>query len=141
MDFYTITTISAILLLIISLTTIGVVISNSISSEEFPKFHNPCPDYWTYSSSPELGDFCNSNGINSPVGVPTAFRINNTKELNNTRLQNNCNYAKSNLLQWDGVSNYNKCIPISGTTLAPMSGKSISTGTNIATPTPTVTRR
>ena len=109
MDFYTITTISAILLLIIVLTTIGVVLTNSISSEEFPKFHNPCPDYWRYSNIPNVGEYCTSNKINSPVGVPTRFRINNQIK-KSEQLQNNCNWAKSNNVNWDGVRNYNKCI-------------------------------
>jgi len=110
MDFYTVTTISAILLLIIALTTIGVVISNSISTEEFPKFHNPCPDYWTYHSSSDTGHFCVSNGKNIPNNnVPTRFAIKNSTKSYADQLQNNCNFAQINTLLWDGVSNYNGC--------------------------------
>jgi hypothetical protein len=111
MDFYTIVTICAILLLIIALTTLGVVISYSTSTQEFPKFKNPCPDYWILDGK---NNKCISNGINNGVldttsTSPPTYKIDKTKSLSE-QLQSSCNWANINQIYWDGVSNYNGCI-------------------------------
>ena len=98
MDFYTIVTICAILLLIIALTTLGVVISYSTSTQEFPKFKNPCPDYWRLDGN---NNKCISNGINNGVldTTSTSAKFRSSREGNNNRKSrdNNINVTSSPL--------------------------------------------
>jgi len=98
MDFYTIVSISAILLLIISLTTIGVIITNSISTKTFPSYVNPCPDYWTLS---EDNTKCIRNNIN--LGTTSTDLI---LEKYNT-LDTKCGWASNYGVKWDGITNNN----------------------------------
>jgi len=100
-DFYTIVTICAILLLIISLVTIGVIITQSSSTASFPSFQTNCPDYWTSSID---GKTCTapSSGIN--IGSPTVGPT-----YKPTDLCTSFNWAHKNNIIWDSVSNTNNC--------------------------------
>jgi hypothetical protein len=106
MDFYTIVSIVAILLLIISLTTVGVIMTQSNSNATFPSFQNPCPDYWTYNS---VSDTCSMNG-NTNMG---SFRTTPTpvSSASSKNLCQSLSWSKTNNILWDGVSNTNISCP------------------------------
>lgn len=102
-DFYTVVSIIAILLLIISLVTLGVIITNGSTSGVFPPVNgiSACPDFWTLSSSGS----CQPNGQNTgtssaPTSVPT---------LNPSKICDSYKISKMYNIFWDGVWNNNKC--------------------------------
>jgi len=101
-DFYTIVIICAIILLIISLATIGVIIVNGKSSIVFPSTKNSCPDYWTLSNDKKTCQ-APSNRVNMGYPtVPSTYTI-------DTDTCKNFKWAFDNKILWDGVSNINNC--------------------------------
>jgi hypothetical protein len=130
--YYTIVLVIAIILLIISLSVIGVTLTSGSNKKNFPEFHDTCPDYWTLTTD---GDniVCTppSSGINTPdqlayvgnshtvthAGV-TAVKNSSNKwsitklDLSSSNWMSICDkssWAKKNKLVWDGVSNNNTC--------------------------------
>jgi hypothetical protein len=100
MDFYTIVSISAILLLIISLTTIGVVITNSMSTKTFPSYINPCPDYWTLSAD-------NTKCIRNNINVGTTNMKQDLVLSKYATLEQKCGWSSNYNVKWDGITNNN----------------------------------
>jgi len=98
MDFYTIVIISAIVLLIISLTAIGVIVTNTNSSAKFPTSYSTCPDYWSIDPSGN----CKSNGTSNTNNGPQIYKP-------DPDLCKNFNWAYKNKISWDGVINTNSC--------------------------------
>jgi hypothetical protein len=96
MDFYTIVIIIAVVLLILSLTFIGIIINNANASAKFPGSYNTCPDYWSFD-----GKKCSSNGLNTNNGF--------TSYTPDSDLCKNFNWAYKNQISWDGVVNTNSC--------------------------------
>ena len=100
-DFYRMTTVIFIIILIVSLVTMFIIMLNANSMATFPSVQNPCPDYWTYNSS---DNSCSppSDSINSgKIKTPSPYTI--------TDVCSNKNWADSNNILWDGVTNYNGC--------------------------------
>jgi hypothetical protein len=96
MDFYTIVIIVAVVLLIISLTFIGLLITHVNSTSKYPASYSTCPDYWSFD-----GNKCNSNGLNTNNGLSSY-----TPDID---LCKNFNWAYNNKISWDGVINTNSC--------------------------------
>jgi hypothetical protein len=99
MDFYTIVIIISVVLLILSLTAIGLLVTNASSTAKFPESYNSCPDYWSFD-----GTFCKPNkGINiGTLSNPSAYTPSKDICVNRT-------WSNDNKISWDGVSNTNSC--------------------------------
>uniref|UniRef100_A0A6C0I005 CPW-WPC domain-containing protein n=1 Tax=viral metagenome TaxID=1070528 RepID=A0A6C0I005_9ZZZZ len=97
MDFYTIVIIVAVVLLIVSLTAIGLLITKTNSNAKFPGSYSSCPDYWSFD-----GKKCSANGINTNNGKYTSYEP-------DSDLCKNFNWAYKNKISWDGVINANSC--------------------------------
>jgi hypothetical protein len=101
MDFYTIVIISAIVLLILLLTIIGLVVSNANSSATFPASYSSCPDYWIYDETTKQ---CTANKVNiGTLDDPS------TKYTPSSNICENLKWSNDNRISWDGVSNTNVC--------------------------------
>ena len=133
MDFYTIVSIIALILLVITLTLIAVYIPFT-SGGNYPTYMQPCPDGWKLNE----GNLCtsidgntnaNSHIINPAANNPTIYLNLSTdskysfyplnpvsnfsyKSGSNT-YSGICGYKKwasdSSGITWDGVTNYDKC--------------------------------
>ena len=105
-DFYTIVTIIAILLLIISFVTLGVIITNSSSNIVFPPLNgiNPCPDFWTLSGENCLTNQNNKGSNNGNISAPTAV-----PKFNPSKMCDNYTSIKTHNIYWDGLTNTNSC--------------------------------
>lgn len=118
MDFYTIITVVALVLLIISLTLYGVYY-NTIRMRPFPETQEICPKNWTKNE----GNCMNPVGSNRLNTIPTTtpgylvnglgFNPNDVKwESYNGAKNAICGkqkWANENSISWDGISNYNSC--------------------------------
>ena len=94
--FYKYALLIAVVFLIVCLIGIGILMQFQNAGTKFPLHPNVCPDKWTISAD---GSSCTSPEINS-----------STIEL--SKYPNICDkykWAKDNNINWDGVSNYNKC--------------------------------
>jgi hypothetical protein len=101
MDFYTIVIITAIVLLILTLTMIGLIVSNANSSATFPASYSSCPDYWIYD---ENNKKCTANGVN--IGI---YQNDKTEYTPSSDICKNLKWSNDNRISWDGVSNTNVC--------------------------------
>jgi hypothetical protein len=105
MNFYTITIIITVVILLGLLTWIGITMTGAKKQQTFPLTQNLCPDGWssngnTFCTQPRstispnrVSDSINSTVtdiLNYPGGVCGAQR-----------------WATQNKISWDGVSNYN----------------------------------
>lgn len=103
MNFQKIIIIIALVILVVSLLSIGLVIRNSKSDVVFPPMVGQCPDYWKETSN----NVC-QNVLK--LGKTTCEQI---KDFNGSEYQGKqgiiekCNWAKSCDLVWDGVTD--KC--------------------------------
>jgi hypothetical protein len=122
-SFYIIVLVVAIVLLILVLVFISLLMRNSTGAGAFPPVANTCPDYWDYDNSDPNRPVCKmpTNGINKGnlTSIPTGYGSGNNLDMSDTiwssgGLTANCaknKWANENNIQWDGVSNYNSCIP------------------------------
>jgi hypothetical protein len=121
-SFYTIVTIIATILLIISLSIVGVILSRRQNTKEFPEYQNMCPDFWSLDSSGNT--ICKpTNDVNTPmpnmlqldnhVGVVKDSSNNivsvNIDDTNWATLCEKSSWAKKYNISWDGVTNNNSC--------------------------------
>jgi hypothetical protein len=131
--YYTIVIIIAIILLIGSLSVIGVMMTSSSNKKAFPDFQNVCPDYWTMSAT-NNATICMPpiSGINIPneavysgskptidhSGVTWIKKTDKNKgavtqiDLSTSNWMSVCDkksWANANAIVWDGVSNNNGC--------------------------------
>jgi hypothetical protein len=114
MNFYSIASIIAFVILIICLIGIGILMQYQNAGMKFPLHPNQCPDLWTLdptnnkcvSSTQNIGTLAtNSNGFDKDNN-------NNYKIDPLTSAQATCDkhkLARSKGINWDGVSNYNGC--------------------------------
>jgi hypothetical protein len=106
-QFYTIVLAVAVIILIITLTYIGIKMKSSKASQPFPPVANTCPDYWTTTDA--SGNTCiPQHGVNNPTNITSIPSIKNTESTicgKNGLKQ----IVNSNSIVWDGVSNYNSC--------------------------------
>lgn len=125
--YYTIVVIIAIVLLIASLSVIGVMMTSGSNKKVFPDFQNNCPDYWKHADPPE-SNLCypptmkvNTPGPdkfagNAPTIVHAGVKIDTNKitsiDISPTNWTSVCDkgkWASMNGIVWDGVSNNNTC--------------------------------
>jgi len=131
MEYYYIAVISvALLLLILSLTYIGVYVSVwSENTTPYPPSHSNCPDYWKMSTDgrciiPEETE-ANSAPISNDgltpsstkythgltLGEVSAINFNDPawEATGKTRVCKQREWSIENSVAWDGVSNFNMC--------------------------------
>ena len=121
--FYTIVLSIATVILILILTYIGIQMSNkNTSAATFPPIANTCPDYWKVAVD---GKSCEipTSGKNSvtltATQVPAGYSATPAPQIDFTNsgwsaggksaLCSQKDWADSNKIVWDGVTNYNKC--------------------------------
>ena len=121
MDFYTVSIIIAIILLILVLTVIGVFMSKSTSQVPFPNFQSPCPDYWkmnpdgTCSKSDTINSFTDPNNAGSKLVYKNTGLAKYDDPVWDTAYPGKNSicakqqFSKDAKILWDGVSNYNGC--------------------------------
>ena len=130
--YYTIVLIIAVVILVGSLSVIGVAMTSGSNKKNFPEFQDRCPDYWTNRNTDDHLPICvpPTSGINIPsqaafagnnptishAGVTTSTNGNNSSvtkldlSTNNwTSICDKSSWAKKNNILWDGVSNTNDC--------------------------------
>ena len=129
--YYTIVIVIAIIILVASLSVIGVMMTSGSNKKDFPEFQNTCPDYWTLTTTnnkpicspptsgintPSPAAFSGNNPSISHAGVTTANNNNKSSvtqiDLSTTNWTSICDkssWAKTNGIVWDGVSNNNGC--------------------------------
>ena len=96
---------------------------NSTGAGTFPPVANTCPDYWEYNNTDTEHPLCtmssNNNGNLTTIPTPYGNGAGTGLMLSDTTwtsggLTANCakkKWANANNIQWDGVSNYNSCVP------------------------------
>jgi hypothetical protein len=122
--FYRIVLGTALVILIICLTYIGIVMGYyKKGAASFPPSSSTCPDYWTYDGTTcSLPDgqtknkgndtLINPTGITITLGTnPSSFNptdskwsVGGTSAICNKRI-----WANQNNIVWDGVTNYTGC--------------------------------
>ena len=133
--FYTITLVIATIFLILILTLVGVVMSFRNNSSVYPPMSNTCPDYWTVNTngtcqiaSNNIGNVpkCNGGSTNPPgctgstgwsftsktpglSGQQIDFKDSGWGGMGKTTLRAQRQWANTNQIEWDGVSNFNGC--------------------------------
>jgi hypothetical protein len=101
--FYKYALIVAVIFLILCLIGIGILMQFQNAGTKFPLHPNVCPDRWI---TPDNGLSCTKPAS----GQPNAG--NATSDITLSAYPNICDkykWAKENNVNWDGVSNYNKC--------------------------------
>jgi len=129
--YYTIVVIIALIILIGSLSVIGVMLTSGSNKKAFPEFQDTCPDYWTLAATDNT-HICYppKSGVNTPndaayagdkptishAGVTTvkngakwSVEKLDLKPSNWTSICDKSSWANANGLVWDGVSNTNEC--------------------------------
>ena len=111
----------AVVFLILILSAVGIImLFTKNNNQVYPPTSSKCPDYWTLGSD---GVTCTSSGINNgtitATGGPVTSVNNNVIKLNlsdssftqrgMTQTCGQKRWANLNKVEWDGVSNYNKC--------------------------------
>lgn len=131
--FYIIVVSVALIVLIIFLTLVGLLMQNTSGTSNFPPVLNECPDYWTIGADNSckmpvqtsfnnqsiiLNTGNNKNGLilSDPKIAPYSidgysFSTKNPlwASKGETVMCAQKNWANSNNIVWDGVSNYNNC--------------------------------
>jgi len=101
--FYKYALIVAVIFLILCLIGIGILMQFQNAGTKFPLHPNVCPDRWEISAD---GLTCAKPSLGQPN------EGNATADITLSTYPNICDkykWAKENNVNWDGVSNYNKC--------------------------------
>ena len=125
-QFYIITIIVAVVLLILILTYIGVYVMGGSDKTPYPPESLQCPDYWEKSGADCIIPGANTtnagtrggSGVleNTPSGA--AYIANNVLKTDDASWQTSDGlsakcakklWANNNNVVWDGISNYNSC--------------------------------
>jgi hypothetical protein len=106
MEFFYIAVLAiATAILILILTSVGVLIRKSNTEAPWPPTAGRCPDGWTETET--------LNKCTAPTGTDTKLIADNKKtdifDFNNKTPCEKKEWATKWSVQWDGVSNYNKC--------------------------------
>jgi len=112
--FYFIVLTVATISLILFLTYIGILMKYYSKSDlAYPSIANTCPDYWTLDTDPTTGQ---TKCTVPDDGKPNRGTVSGTNEVTEVMPYGEdsiiCdlkNWANTNSIVWDGVSNYNKC--------------------------------
>lgn len=126
--FYIIVLTIAVILLILILTSVGLLMKNGKSSLVFPPNANSCPDGWSVTTITGVsGEVCQMPSsvpatayASSAVPAGTYNLSGSIKTLNfdpslwggfggKTAMCAQTYWANSNNISWDGVSNFNSC--------------------------------
>jgi len=102
MDFYTIVIIIAVVLLILSLTAIGLIVTNANSTAKFPASYSSCPDYWRYNATDGTCSSINNINIGNPINGSYIYSLTPKKDV----CENKRSIDRRNI-SWDGISNSN----------------------------------
>ena len=111
-SFYMIVVLIAVILLILCLTGVGILMGYQDANLVFPPKANNCPDGWT-----AVGQICtiptafasSTTGLTAAQGYDQAKQ---TIDFSKDHWANICDkkkWANKYNINWDGVSNYNKC--------------------------------
>jgi hypothetical protein len=98
--FYKLAVLFTLIFLIICLIGIGILMQYQNAGKKFPRYPTVCPDLWTNSVD---GKTCSTSDKNKGTGSPS---------LTLSEVSTICekkNWAKTNGVRWDGVSNYTGC--------------------------------
>ena len=99
-------------ILILILTSVGVLIRKSNTNAPWPPTAGRCPDFWTEVSEDVNKGKCYHTGVNPGLANSEAIAATAASTAigfsKNTTCQNRT-WAIKNSVDWDGVSNYNKC--------------------------------
>lgn len=101
MDFYKQVIIVTLVLLIISLAVFGYIITEGVSTANFPSYVSKCPDYWTWDSS---------NKICVLKGSLNRGFVSDVNYIPSDDICTNKKWAADNSIVWDGVTNTNRCL-------------------------------
>lgn len=110
----------AVVFLILILSAVAIIMLYTKNNNQiYPPTSSTCPDYWKLGAD---GVTCTSSGINHgsvTAAGPVQSAGNNTFKLNisdssftqrgMTKTCGQKRWANMNKVEWDGVSNYNKC--------------------------------
>lgn len=124
--FYVIVLTIAVILLILILTSVGLLMKNGKSSSVFPPNANSCPDGWSVTTITGVsGEVCQIPESAEPSSytsgaVPAGTYNSSNSTLNfdpslwggfggKTAKCSQTYWANSNNISWDGVSNFNAC--------------------------------
>jgi len=105
MNFYTLTIIITVLILIGLLTWIGITMTGAKKQQTFPLTQNLCPDGWTsdgngFCSQPR-SEIAPNRGPGQPNNIVQDI-LNYTGGICGAQ-----KWASDNKISWDGVTNYN----------------------------------
>ena len=121
MSFYIIVLIIAIIILILALTSVGLLIRRLNSSKTFPPSASDCPDYWVVDANGSCTIPTGDLAVNAPA---SGYSTTDTYGLNsgaikftdagwkNEGISELCakkKWANKYSVLWSGVSNYNSC--------------------------------
>ena len=120
MSFYTIVLIIAIIILIIALTSVGLLIGRLNKSKTFPPSASDCPDYWVVNSDGSCAIPVSTNVPMTGYTATDTFGLNNNNNQikftdagwKNQGISELCakkKWANKYNVLWSGVSNYNSC--------------------------------
>ena len=99
-------------ILILILTSVGVLIRKSNTEVPWPPTAGRCPDFWTEVSEGVDKGKCYHTGVNPGLAGSAAIlaiAASTAIDFSNKTTCDNRTWAKTNGVDWDGVSNYNKC--------------------------------
>lgn len=119
MSFYTIVLIIAIIILIIALTSVGLLLGRLNTSKTFPPSASDCPDYWvvktdgscTVPITTGINKPSNEYNSNTPGLSDGAVKFTDAgwKNQGISELCAKKKWANKYNVLWSGVSNYNSC--------------------------------
>jgi hypothetical protein len=104
MNFYSIASIIALVILIICLIGIGILMQYQNAGITFPLHPNKCPDLWTFDATQNK---CVSNANKNVGKLPPSTPVDPL-----TSSKATCDkyiWTRQNGINWDGVSNFNGC--------------------------------
>jgi hypothetical protein len=122
MSFYIIVLIIAIIILILALTSVGLLIGRLNSSKTFPPSASDCPDYWVVNESngsctiptgdPAVNAPADGYSTTDTYGLVSGgikFTDAGWKNQGISELCAKKKWANKYNVLWSGVSNYNSC--------------------------------
>ena len=86
------------------LLIMALIIKNSYKNQIFPPEVARCPDYWEPTESKKCKATANNKGTYS-MGALSKELFDDTP----TGRIENCNWARDNKVNWDGITNQNLC--------------------------------
>lgn len=123
--YYTIVLVIAVILLIVALVFVGYMLNTRGRNTTFPEYQSVCPDFWTLDGSgcrpppggrntPSPDKFAGTppsiqhDGVQVNTATKKVVSLNTSSEFW-ANLCSKSDWAKTNGIFWDGVSNTNQC--------------------------------